>query len=94
MTNVLITGAGGFLGRRLARVIAAGAPLPGTDGGKGPASRLELVDLTAPEPPAGAAMPVACTAADAVRDLDALIGRRILHFRSDFPCDLVLLLLL
>ena len=39
-------------------------------------------------------VPVACTTADAVRDLDALIGRRILHFRSDFPCDLVLLLLL
>ena len=40
-------------------------------------------------------VPVACTTtADVARDLDALIRGRILHFRSNFPCDLVLLLLL
>ncbi|MEN3162852.1 NAD-dependent epimerase/dehydratase family protein [Tistrella mobilis] len=92
MTRVLITGAGGFLGRRLAAAIAAGAPIAGPDGRTGPASRLELVDLKAPEAPAGAVMPVTCLAADLADPAGAAaLGARgaevIFHLAASLTLD-------
>jgi nucleoside-diphosphate-sugar epimerase len=50
--KVVITGAAGFLGRRLAARLLAGGALSGADGAKSGLSYLVLFDVAKPEPPA------------------------------------------
>jgi D-erythronate 2-dehydrogenase len=51
MTRVTITGAAGFLGRRLTKAIAEAGSLDGPDGRRTPVTALCLVDVAAIEPP-------------------------------------------
>lgn len=66
--RITITGAGGFLGRKLAARLAADAAL----GGRA-VTGLTLVDLAPPPAPAGAPFPVACLAGDIVDTAAAAI---------------------
>ena len=68
--KVVITGAGGFIGRHLAAEIAGGALLRDTRHVEMPASRLVLADRVLPGAPAGS-VPVECLQLD-VTDRDAV----------------------
>jgi nucleoside-diphosphate-sugar epimerase len=59
MTRVLVTGAAGMIGRKLAALIAADGVLAGQ-----PVTHLALADVLMPEKPAGAAVPVSAVPAD------------------------------
>lgn len=62
--RVVITGAAGFLGRRLAEALVRRRSLAGPGGGIGAMSELVLVDRVAPVAPAGAGLPVRTVAGD------------------------------
>lgn len=80
--RVLITGAGGFLGTRLARALMARGSLAGPGDAPRPIEELILADRQAPAPPAlppGSpirVLPVAADVADPA-SLDSLLGERV-----------------
>ena len=82
--HVLITGAAGTLGARLARSIVADPP-PGL-------MRLTLTDTKAPAAPAGAAVPIVTAALD-LQDADAITRRMarrpdvVFHLAAPDPAD-------
>lgn len=82
--HVLITGAAGTLGARLARSIVADPP-PGL-------MRLTLTDTTAPAAPAGAAVPIVTAALD-LQDAEAITRRMarrpdvVFHLAAPDPAD-------
>lgn len=62
MVHVLVTGAGGMIGRKLLEVLASGGTLAGRE-----VTRMTLSDLVAPQPPEFTAMPVTSLAGDFAR---------------------------
>lgn len=62
--RIVVTGAAGFLGQRLAGALAARARLCGADGQAAAISELVLVDRAPAAPPAGAVVPVRIVTGD------------------------------
>ncbi len=77
--KLVITGAAGFLGRRLASRLLARRTLSGADGRQQPLTELVLFDMVRPEPPAGD-VPCDCRSGDIT---DAAQVRAVIDARTD-----------